>query len=55
MIKDLKYFIHYFFGKHEWVFKVKVSEGNKEKGWKEKAYIFECRKCHKQKYIDVAE
>ena len=52
-MKSFRYFIHYFFGKHKWVFKAKSFKGNDKVGYKEECYCFECELCHKQKKVKV--
>ena len=52
-MKKIRYYIHYFFGKHKWIFSAKTFKGNEEIGYKEEAYIFECMNCHKRKIVKV--
>ena len=54
-IKFMKYILHYFFGKHSWVFVAKTYRGNERTGHVEDQYIFECEKCHKKKTVNVVK
>lgn len=51
-MKAIKYYFHYFFGKHQWEFKYRFY---KDKYGKEvdTEYGFECKKCHKQKNVKI--
>lgn len=53
IINKIKYFIHYFLGKHKWKILAITYKGNEQTGHKEDSYIFECSICHKQKIIKV--
>jgi hypothetical protein len=54
-MKTLKYFMHYFFGKHKWTFKAKSFRGNDKVGHTEDCYYFECVQCHKEKRVKVVK
>ena len=54
-MKTIKYYLHYFFGRHKWIFRAKAYRGNEKTGHTEDSYIFECTICHKQKAIKVVE
>lgn len=51
----VKYYLHYFLGKHKWRFIAKSYKGNENIGHKEDSYIFECTICHKQKTVKVVD
>lgn len=54
-MKTIKNMIHYFFGKHKWVFFAKTYSGNEKVGHTENSYVFRCKVCHKQKTVKVIE
>ena len=54
-MNKLKRFLHYCFGKHEWVYYAKGYNGNNEIGHKESCYYFRCDRCGKYKKVEVKE
>lgn len=52
-MRNIKYFIHYIFGKHEWKLRAILYRGNDSVGHTEECYHYECIKCHRVKKVKV--
>lgn len=52
LIKFLKYFLHYFFGKHRWKLGARFYYDKAGKQIDDE-YVFQCCKCPKEKHIKI--